>query len=1101
LAPVSIRDSGANTYDLPGIGILFRAEKVWSVAQIVTGAVRITPTGISGDIHGMVEYPGIGILIRAEEGWFLAHAVDGVPTVTSAGTPDTGSITKNGREFPGIGVLIAAQKGWFVARVIDGVSSINPLGTFDSGNVFDVVDFPNVGLLVRAEKGWFLARATNEAVRLTPVTALDTGGVLSAHNFLGIGLLIRAEKGWFVAKVENGVVNLAQADRPDTGDVTLSTHDFPGVGVLIIADKGLFVARAVNGAITVTPANISDTGNAFFSTEVPGMGVLIAARKGWFVARALNGSITVEFAGAPGTGYVLESRNFPGIGYWIVAANGLFLAHEVNGGVIVTPVGSPNTGRPFNAHNVGGSGQLIHAEKGLFLAREAEGKIALTAVGLPNAGRVLSTHDFPGVGVLVIAEKGWFVARAANGGIAVTPTGAAPDAGGGDSGRAFPGIGLMIRTKKGWFLASMVNEAVKVTFAGVLPEFIGLGARVFPGTGLLIIGGERTAFSVATPLLLARVTIRDKNTLDGSMISKNPLSIAFTIAHECAPVAYKLGLKVPVKHGNLDPTDSPELVPVLTPSTVEVALPQRIDSPGRWSFQVISTSGGSANAVGDPQFLSFIDENWWEQSWKLLLTVIIVLLTLANIAVFIFARSSLWARRLATDDGWGTGVLRVATFLLGYVRAAQLWIIDLYFLRIRLGMSETRPYLPLPIRGSDGRLQISSEGVGPPWNGRRLWVQGGSGMGKTALFRNITEFHFRDNETTYAAYPKWGCILVAFAARDFAGSGEDKDDPAWVIDAVRATLSSGGLTFANTALLTKFVESGTVGVAIDGLNEVERSRGVAAFTRSFEKAPIFVTSQQMPDNDRFTTWRLPTDIRNFTSELLKLYMMPEQAEVVDKRITASGLKDAIRSGYDVRLIIDLSLPDPDHADIPAGRLELYAAVVSAGWPDAPEEMCKEQQGLTAAAAWRMVSERKPNEDMRRLRPDVDLPTNLLVALADAPDKYKRSVRLVRRVGSGAFEFVHDQMHAYLTARWFTQEGFSAAELERMVANLTIWTQSTDARRTLWGFVAALLDDERLISLRTRVVDKEEWDVLRRTLKAEAERRGLRAARVVETEPS
>lgn len=176
-------------------------------------------------------------------------------------------------------------------------------------------------------------------------------------------------------------------------------------------------------------------------------------------------------------------------------------------------------------------------------------------------------------------------------------------------------------------------------------------------------------------------------------------------------------------------------------------------------------------------------------------------------------------------------------------------------------------------------------------------------------------------------------------------------------------------------------------------------------------------------------------------------------------------------------------------------------MVSAGWPDAPEEMCKEQQGLTAAAAWRMVSERKPNEDMRRLRPDVDLPTNLLVALADAPDKYKRSVRLVRRVGSGAFEFVHDQMHAYLAARWFTQEGFSAAELERMVANSTIWTQSTDARRTLWGFVAALLDDERLISLWTRVVDKEEWDVLRRTLKAGAERRGLRAARVVETEPS
>jgi hypothetical protein len=37
--------------------------------------------------------------------------------------------------------------------------------------------------------------------------------------------------------------------------------------------------------------------------------------------------------------------------------------------------------------------------------------------------------------------------------------------------------------------------------------------------------------------------------------------------------------------------------------------------------------------------------------------------------------------------------------------------------------------------------------------------------------------------------------MVAFAARDFAGSGEDKDDPAWVVDAVRATLSSERVTF------------------------------------------------------------------------------------------------------------------------------------------------------------------------------------------------------------------------------------------------------------------------------------------------------------------
>ena len=258
---------------------------------------------------------------------------------------------------------------------------------------------------------------------------------------------------------------------------------------------------------------------------------------------------------------------------------------------------------------------------------------------------------------------------------------------------------------------------------------------------------------------------------------------------------------------------------------------------------------------------------------------------------------------------------------------------------------------------------------------------------------------------------------------------------------------------------------------------------------------MLVTSQQ-PGNDRFTTWQLPPDIRAFTSDLLRLYL-PEQAEVVVKRIAASGLRDAIRSGYDVRLVIDLVRPDPDHAELPADRIGLYAAVIKAGWP---EDVCQEQQNLTAAAAWRMVSERKPNEDMRRLKPDSDLPSSILAALADAPDNDDRSVRLVRRVGAGAFEFVHDQMHAYLAARWFAQDGRSMAELERMIAGSTIWTQSTDARRILWGFAAALLDDKRLLQLLPRIEDNEEWDILRRALKAEAQRRGLQVGREVVTEP-
>src|SRR5437016_2503758 len=163
---------------------------------------------------------------------------------------------------------------------------------------------------------------------------------------------------------------------------------------------------------------------------------------------------------------------------------------------------------------------------------------------------------------------------------------------------------------------------------------------------------------------------------------------------------------------------------------------------------------------------------------------------------------------------------------------------DLYFQRVRGRVQAPRPFLPLPLTATDGNLQAGTEVVAPPWKGRRLWVQGGSGMGKTALFRHITESQFREHETAFIAYAKWDCIVVAFAARDFASSGEDKDNPAWVVDAVRATLSSDGLTFASSTLLSRFLESGTIGVAIDGLNEVDRTRAVASFSRTFNDVPM-----------------------------------------------------------------------------------------------------------------------------------------------------------------------------------------------------------------------------------------------------------------------
>jgi hypothetical protein len=184
---------------------------------------------------------------------------------------------------------------------------------------------------------------------------------------------------------------------------------------------------------------------------------------------------------------------------------------------------------------------------------------------------------------------------------------------------------------------------------------------------------------------------------------------------------------------------------------------------------------------------------------------------------------------------------------------------------------------------------------------------------------------------------------------------------------------------------------------------------------------MLVTSQQSGDRRYFTTWHLPAVIRAFTADLLQAYLGEDEAAAVMTRISASGLKDANRSGYDVRLIIDLARPDPQHAPLPADRRGLYAAVIAAGWPEVPEETRREQLNRTAAAAWRIVSERKPNEDMRRLKPDIDLAADLLVALADAGERPKAGA-LDPSCGWRRFRVRARPDAAYLAARWLAQDG-------------------------------------------------------------------------------
>jgi hypothetical protein len=1082
---------------------LIHAYRGLFLVRSVNGAVAVEPVGGAdiGDVRGMNDLPGAGLLIDAEKGLFLARSMNGTATVEPVGGADTGRVD-DVRDLSGLGLLIHAEKGLFLVRSVNGAASLEPAGKADTGRLSGMTDLPGVGELIGAEKGWLLVRSVNGAAVVEPVGGADPGLVFNVRDLPGAGLLIDAENGWFLARSVNGAVAVEPAGKADTGRL-YDMRDLPGAGLLIDAEKGLFLARSTNGTATVEPYSKADTGSVYEMRDLPGVGLLIKAAKGLFLARAMNGTVTVEPFGKADTGGVSDMRELAGEGLLINAENGLFLARSINGTATVEPFGRTDTGRVNDMGDLPGVGLLIWADEGLFLVRSVNGTAVIEPFGKADTGRVEGWLNFPGAGPLIRTEKGWFLAGSVNGAATLEPAGKA-DMGTVYEGGAYemsnlPGAGLLIQAENnGVFLARSVNGAASVEPVGRADLGFIHDVRDLPGVGLLIRTDQGLYLGVGTPLIRAKVELRDRATLDHSPPRPDSeLFFVFTIsAHACTSVADKLDLRLSVTPPGgvpIEPKPALELIH-LDNGRSTFGLPLRIDKAGVWSFQVMSTSGGIERPVGEPEKLTFTTvglRDWLEQWAWWMAGGLATILALANAAMFLFARRSAWAWRVATDDGLGTWTLRLATLALSHLPKAQLWILDLYFHRRRAKTPTVPPFLPLPLTSGDGAPTSSDKALAPPWTGKRLWVQGNSGMGKTALFHHVTEAHFRDHETAFSAFAKWGCVVVPFAARDFAGSGEDKDDPAWVIDAVRATLSSRGMTFADETMLSRFIESGSIGVGIDGLNEVNRTLAVTAFIRKFEAAPVLVTSQQSGDQRYFSSWRLPADIRAFTADLLEKYLGGDAATTVMTRISASGLKDAIRSGYDVRLIIDLARPDPQHAPLPADRLGLSAAVIDAAWPEVSEETRREQLGRLAAAAWRMVSERESNDDKRRLKPDEDLAADLLSILADVREKDGKPLALIRRVAGGNYEFVHDQMHAYLAARWFTQDGFSIKELEKMIEASTIWTHAIEERRTLWGFAAALLDDERLTALWARVENNEDWDSLRRALKAEADRRVIK----------
>jgi hypothetical protein len=285
-------------------------------------------------------------------------------------------------------------------------------------------------------------------------------------------------------------------------------------------------------------------------------------------------------------------------------------------------------------------------------------------------------------------------------------------------------------------------------------------------------------------------------------------------------------------------------------------------------------------------------------------------------------------------------------------------------------------------------------------------------------------------------------VPLPIALRDFAAVPVPTAPEQWLFDLVGRRLEAAGLRVEDARLLRGMLTSGYWVLVLDGANEVDDKGAIQQFARRFPQVGMLVASQAEPRAEAaplFEVWKLPPDIGAATGPLLELYLGTERGAEVLRRIEAATIAADIRSGYDVRLVADLVAAGTDPWALPATRVDLYDAILRAaddGYPVA--DLCR-----VAWTAW--------VEGRRDLRPGDNVRAELLEPLK------RPGVRVVRPQDGETWHFRHDQMRAYLAARWAAEEEVSPVDL--FEATPTIWRLARSEQQVVWEFFARLLDED------------------------------------------
>ncbi|EPY5321074.1 hypothetical protein ACXDTH_001643 [Klebsiella variicola] len=370
---------------------------------------------------------------------------------------------------------------------------------------------------------------------------------------------------------------------------------------------------------------------------------------------------------------------------------------------------------------------------------------------------------------------------------------------------------------------------------------------------------------------------------------------------------------------------------------------------------------------------------------------------------------------------------------------------------------------------------------------KRVWLQGGIGMGKTAIFKAWARAYYCDPENTTLSnvVRQYGFLLVMVPVRDYAMiKPPDSAHPeSWVVEVISRRFMQFGLPLGDVSLLTAMLRAGHIAIGLDGTNEADCKEAINSFERQFPQVKIIATSQSAePEN--WSSWTLPKTIAKQRVELLTIWFRnSETGKALDKRL-ASESNVEIVSGYDLRLLFELMESDPYGTPIPEGQIGLYCAILSRATRGDGEPL--DLSPLRQLAVKMVIDKRRSFtfEEGDVLGEDV------------ADILSKDSPKVIRKVHN-KWEFRHDQMRAFLAACSLADDSPTMKTLICRIEESKMFRLMRDDQEALWGFLAGVLSDTDLRTLWIYAQNEpEERALLQSALQRIADKRKIQLSRPV-----